>query len=130
VSPATSELIHFDTNALVALPLWARQGHPVVERIVAGARAAACSMVWYEFLCGPVSDEHVELAHAVLAGRIEPVGEAQAQRAARLFNAAGRARRLRTDALIAACALEAGAHLVTLNHQDFAAFEPHGLVLI
>jgi predicted nucleic acid-binding protein len=125
----TANLIHFDTNALVALPLWARQGHPVVERIAEGASAAACALVWYEFLCGPVSAEHIELAHAILSGRVESIGETQAQRAARLFNATGRARRLRTDALIAASAIEAGAALATLNRQDFAAFEPLGLVL-
>lgn len=122
-------LIHLDTNALVALPLWSREGHRIIERIEQGARAEVCALVWYEFLCVPVSTEHVELVHAVLQGRIVPVSEQQAERAARLFNVTGRSRRLRTDALIAAAAMQAEAALATLNHQDFAPFVPHGLVL-
>ncbi len=126
---APPSLIHLDTNALVALPVWAREGHPVIDRIEQGVRAEACALAWYEFLCGPVSAEHIELAHAVIEGRIAAVTENQARRAAQLFNDAGRARRLRTDALIAAAAMEAGAALATLNRADFEVFVPLGLAL-
>jgi len=34
-------MIHLDTNALIALPLWAREGHPVLMRIAAGEQAGA-----------------------------------------------------------------------------------------
>ena len=92
--------------------------------------AAACAVVWYEFLCGPVSDQHKNLAYAVLNGRIEPVTEAAAQLAADLFNKTGRTGRLRTDALVAACAITKGAKFATINHADFVGFVGHGLRLI
>jgi hypothetical protein len=41
-------VIRFDTNALVALPLWAEQGHPVVQLIAGGEPAAVSIIVWYE----------------------------------------------------------------------------------
>ncbi|MBK8070316.1 MAG: PIN domain-containing protein [Rhodanobacteraceae bacterium] len=121
--------IQFDTNGLIALPVWVREDHPAIKRIQQGQPAAACALVWYEFVCGPVSDEHKELARAVLAGRIEPVTEAAADLAGRMYNATGRNRRTRTDALIAACAINVGAEFVTLNRGDFAPFEKFGLVL-
>ena len=37
---------------------------------------------------------------------------------------------IRVDAMIAACAIEAGYCLATANRADFAAFVPHGLVLV
>ena len=94
-----------------------------------GEEAAACSIVWYEFLCGPVEHEHVELALAVMGGRVMPIEESHAQRAAILFNAVSRPRRLRTNCLIAAFAIDAGAQLATLNRKDFDLFVPHGLQL-
>lgn len=90
--------IHFDSNALIALPLWVRADHPVIQRVQQGTPAAACALFWYEFVCGPVSDEHKQLARALLAGPIEPVTERDAELAGQLFNANGRIRRTRTDA--------------------------------
>ena len=123
-------VIHFDTNALIALPIWVQQDHPAIKRIQKGSTAAACALVWYEFVCGPVSAEHKMLAFAVLGGRIEPVRQASADKASELFNLAGRARRLRTDALIAGCAMSANAELLTLNRADFVVFERLGLKLL
>lgn len=122
--------IQFDTNALIALPVWVREGHPAIKRIQQGQQAAACALVWYEFVCGPVSDEHKLLARAVLAGRIEPVTEAAADLAGRMYNATGRIRRTRTDALIAACAISVDAEFVTLNRADFVPFVEFGLALL
>jgi len=121
--------IHFDTNALIALPLWVRADHPVIQRVQRGTPAAACALVWYEFACGPVSDEHKQLARALLGGRIEPVTERAAEIAGQLFNATGRIRKTRTDALIAACAINAGAEFITLNRDDFSPFVEFGLAL-
>lgn len=64
-----------------------------------------------------------------LSGGIIAFEEAQAATAARLFNAAGRARRLRVDAMIAASALNAGCRLATSNRADFNVFVPFGLAL-
>lgn len=123
-------MIHFDTNALIALPQWARQGQAVVKRVARGEAAAVCALVWYEFLLGPLGDGEAELAHAFLGGRIEPVGAEDAALAAKLFNAAGRRRTLKTDALIAALAIRAEADFVTINMADFEPFIPHGLRLV
>lgn len=122
-------MIHLDTNALIALPLWARQEHPIIARIVAGEACAACTVVWYEFLIGPVDSNEVRLAHAFIRGAVVAVEAADARLAAGLFNDAGRRRTLKTDALIAACAIRAGAEFLTLNVEAFEPFVGHGLRL-
>ncbi len=123
-------MIHFDTNALVALPQWARKGNDVVSRVVEGETAAVCAVVWYEFLLGPLADDEAELAHAFIGGRVEPMTEDDAELGARLFNACGRRRNLKTDALIAATAIRANADFVTVNVADFKPFVAHGLRLV
>ncbi len=123
-------MIHFDTNALIALPQWAREDHAVVRRVLNGEVAAVCAVVWYEYLLGPLADGEAEMAHAFISGRVEPVMEADADLGAELFNAAGRRRTLKTDALIAANAIRAGADFVTVNVADFKPFVEHGLRLI
>lgn len=122
-------MIHLDTNALVALPLWARDGHPIIARIVAGEPAAVCAIVWYEFLVGPVDETEVRLAHAFLRGNVAGLDVADAELAAGLFNRAGRRRVLKTDALIAASAIRAGAQFLTVNVKDFKPFVTDGLRL-
>ena len=123
-------MIHFDTNALVALPHWIRDGHPVIARVLAGEPAAACAVVWYEFLSGPLAAEEATLARAFLQAGIVPVTEEDAGLAAHWFNAAGRRRTLKTDALIAATAMRAGAEFATLNTADFDPFVGYGLRLV
>ncbi|MBS0212644.1 MAG: PIN domain-containing protein [Proteobacteria bacterium] len=115
---------------MVALPLWAQQGHPAISRVLAGEAAAVSAVVWYEFLAGPLAPDEVALARAFLQGRILPITEDDAELAARLFNATGRKRGLKTDALIAAAALRAGAEFITLNTADFAPFVDQGLRLV
>ena len=122
-------MIHFDTNALIALPQWAREGHAIVRRVLEGEAVAVCAVVWYEYLLGPLADGEAELAHAFLSGRVEPIIEADAALGAELFNAAGRRRTPKTDALIAAAAIRAGADFVTVNVADFKPFVEHGLRL-
>jgi predicted nucleic acid-binding protein len=123
-------VIHFDTNALIALPHWARERRAVVKRIVAGEAAVASALVWYEYLMGPLAADEAELAHAFLRGRIEPVAEEDTVLGAELFNAAGHRRTLKTDALIAAMAIRASADFVTVNVTDFEPFVAHGLRLM
>lgn len=122
-------MLHFDTNALIALPYWARNGNAVIQRVLDGEPVAVSAMVWYEFLIGPVEYAEVELARAFVQGRIIAAEEADAELAAALFNVAGRQRNLKTDALIAAIAMRADAVLVTLNTPDFQPFAGHGLRL-
>ena len=123
-------MIHFDTNALIALPQWSRDRHPVIERIVAGEPSAVCAVVWYEFLIGPIDSDEIDLARAFLQNKIEPIGDLDAQLAAQLFNDGGRRRGLKTDALIAACAIRADAQFVTINATDFESFVGQGLRLL
>lgn len=122
-------MLHFDTNALIALPHWARNRQAVVQRVVEGESAAVSAIVWYEFLIAPLAPREAELAHAFIQGRVVTVDEAAAEVAAALFNDAGRQRNLKTDTLIAAIAIRADAELVTLNTQDFIPFTEHGLRL-
>ncbi len=120
-----------DTNALIALPEWSRANrHSVIERVLAGEAAAACSLVWYEFCAGPLIEGESERARSFLQGGITAVTGEDAALAAHMFNTAVRARRLKTEALIAAAAIRAGADLVTLNVGDFQPFVAHGLRLV
>lgn len=122
-------MIHFDTNALIALPLWAREDHPVIRLVLDGEPAAVCSVVWYEFLIGPIEAAEIDLAQAFLQGRIIDISQDDATRAATFFNRAGRRRTLKTDALIAAAAVRADARFVTANRSDFEPFVGFGLKL-
>lgn len=123
-------MIHLDTNVLIALPEWLRQDTAIVNRIVEGEPAAACSIVWYEYAVGPLVKDEAEMARAFLCGGIFNVGEKDAALAADLYNKTGRQRRLKTDALIAACAMDTDAELVTFNMADFEPFSEYGLRLI
>lgn len=123
-------MIHLDTNVLIALPLLARQRHPLTQRIAAGEPAAASALAWFEYVCGPLAESEQQLVRAVLGARILEVDEGVAERAAALFNHAGRRRSLRTDSVIAATAILAGAELASYNASDFAPFAVHGLTLL
>lgn len=123
-------MIHLDTNALIALPHWANQSHPLMSRVQRGEAVAACSWVWYEYLSGPIEEAAVQMAGHFIGGRILAVDGEHARLASELFNLTGRRRALRTDTLIAAVAISSGAELLTLNTQDFLPFVPHGLKLM
>lgn len=124
-------MICLDTNYLVcSLIPGSLEAKAVGAWLRKGERLFAPSVAWYEFLCGPVTSDEVRLVRHILAGGVIAFEEAQAATAARLFNAVGRARRLRVDAMIAACAIEAGCRLATSKQTDFARFVPCGLVLV
>ena len=123
-------MIHLDTNVLIALPLLARQRHALAQRIGKGEPAATSSLAWFEYVCGPLPESERDLARAAIGARILEVDEVIAERAATLFNRAGRQRSLRTGSLIAATAVLADAELATYNAEDFAPFTAHGLKLL
>ena len=108
------------TNEARDLAAWHLAGEPLVTP----------SIAWYEFLCGPVTSAQVAAMDAFLSGGLIPFEGAQAVEAARLFNAAGRPRRLRVDVMIAACAIVARARFATSNRADFLVFAAHGLQLL
>lgn len=123
-------MIHLDTNVLIALPEWLREDSALVNRVVEGEPAAACSFVWYEFAVGPLTEDEVDMTRAFLQGGVASISEHDAVLAARLYNNAGRQWRFKTDALVAASAIEADAELITINMDDFRPFAEHGLRLL
>lgn len=123
-------MILLDTNYLIGMLV---RGSLESEQVIEWYREenlCTSSVCWYEFLCGPVTDESVEIVRGMLRDRVLPFTADQAAESSRLFNAAGRARRLRVDAMIAACALLSDTRLATSNREDFSAFVPLGLELV
>lgn len=124
-------MILLDTNYLIRSLI---AGTPEAERVDSWLDDAeplcTAGVCWYEFHSGPVDDEAVSLIRGVLQERILPFTNETAVEAARLFNAAGRPRRLRVDAMIAATALLADARLATGNTEEFRLFAAEGLELV
>jgi len=124
-------VICLDTNYLIrGLMRGAKESAELIEWYQSGEVLLSAAPAWYEFLCGPVTGPQINAIRAFLSGGISAFEEIQATEAARLFNATGRIRRLRVDAMIAATAIVASARLATSNTEDFKTFLPHGLKLI
>jgi predicted nucleic acid-binding protein len=123
--------ICLDTNYLVrGLLEGARESSELVLWRQSGEILLSAAPAWYEFLCGPITDLQIRIIRSFLSGGIAAFEEIQAAEAARLFNAIGRIRRLRTDTMIAATAIVAGASLATSNMEDFRVFIPLGLKIV
>ncbi len=88
------------------------------------------SVCWYEFVTGPVDERGIRIVQSVIHNRIVPFSAEQAAVSARLFNATGRMRRTRIDAMIAAASIDTGSTLATRNRSDFKIFGEHGLRLL
>jgi predicted nucleic acid-binding protein len=108
----------------------AKESAELIEWYQSGEVLLSAAPAWYEFLCGPVTEPQINAIRAFLSGGISAFEEVQATEAAGLFNATGRIRRLRVDAMIAATAIVASARLATSNAKDFKNFVPHGLKLV
>jgi predicted nucleic acid-binding protein len=122
-------VIHLDTNFLIgALEPGTPQDGKLRQWLSSGETVAMSAVGWAEFLCGPVSEEHLKLAVKIVAERI-PLLEEDAVLAAKLFNASGRRRRSLPDCLIGATAIRFEAPLATTNVSDFRPFEKLGLSL-
>ena len=123
-------MICLDTNFLI---LGLVQGSAEADELIAwsesGESYCTAATARYEFLCGPVNASHVSTMRGVLQ-TILPFDDRQAQEAARLYNATGRKRRLRVDAMIASAATSHQIPLATNNQDDFTEFVPLGLKLI
>jgi predicted nucleic acid-binding protein len=123
-------MILLDTNYLIRILVpGSIESLQVVDWFKAGEALCTSSVAWYEFLCGPVDDEGILVILALLQDRVLPFTADQASESARLFNAAGRKRQLRVDAMIAAAAIVSNARLATGNTEDFRTFSPLGLRL-
>ena len=122
-------MICLDTNYLIGgLVSGSLESRKLISWTQAGEILITAMPAWHEFLCGPVTTSQITAIRAFLQDII-PFDDARAVESARLFNAAGRKRALRIDAMIAATATLSGAALATNNRGDFAAFVPHGLKL-
>ena len=120
-------MICLDTNYLIlGLVAGSRESGELAAWIAAGEQLVAPSLVWFEFLCGPVTEVQVRTMRAFLH-ELTPFDEPQAIVAANLFNAAARKRSTRVDAMIAATAIVADAALATNNAADFLPFRESGL---
>ena len=123
-------MICLDTNYLIrGVTAGTVEAAELVAWIEAGEILITPMPAWFEFICGPVTDEQTETMRAFLT-TIVPFGEAEAKEGARLFNAIDRKRSLRIDSMIAGTASAAKARLATMNRADFKPFVPHGLQLL
>ncbi len=91
-------------------------------------RLGVCSLVWAEFLCGPLTPAQSALADTMISWK-EAFAAVDAPLAAKLFNLTGRRRGTMTDCMIAAVALRHSAVLATFNQDDFLPFVTVGLKL-
>ncbi len=122
-------MICLDTNYLIlGVTPGTRESSQLIAWAQAGEIMVAPAIVWYEFLCGPVTSAQIEVMRAFLR-EIVPFGEVEAKEGARLFNAVKRNRHLRVDAMIAGTAISLQCSLATNNHADFELFEADGLKL-
>jgi predicted nucleic acid-binding protein len=122
-------MIHLDASILIdSLLAGSAQEAQLIAWLAAGESISLSAIAWGEFLCGPLSPGAESLAR-MLFRVVEPLTAADAELAARLFNATGRRSRSFADCCIAAVAMRFGARLATGNHADFQPFVAHGLQL-
>lgn len=114
-------IVHLDTSVLVDALTGPRRSLPLLERTVARGHVIAVStLAFFEWLRGPRAPEELEDQEALLPSvEARPFGPPEAARAAGIYRAVKRARGRDMDIAIAACTIEHGAHLWTLNPDDF-----------
>ena len=114
-------LIHVDTSVLVDAFTGARRSLPRLRAVTAKGHVVSFSaIVLYEWLREPRTDAEREAVDAFFEVDLMPVfGRREAARAADLYGRVKGARQRQADLAIAACAIELGASLWTLNRSDF-----------
>ena len=111
-------MTHLDTSFLIrALCPGSPQERQLLVWLDGPGSVPLSAVAWAEFLCGPVSADVTAIARTLL-GEPVPLGTAAAERAAQLFNQAGRRRGSLLDCLVAATAIEADAQLATDDSPD------------
>lgn len=121
MEPPNVVTVHLDTSVLVDALTGTRRSLGRLERTVAAGHVITCStLALYEWLRGPRITAELEDQEALLpASEMREFGRAEAGRAARLYRSIKRPRGRDMDVAIAACAIEDGARLWTLNPADF-----------
>ncbi len=114
-------LIHLDTSVLVDAFTGPRRSLTSLESATMNGEVVTfSSIVLYEWLRGPRTEAEVETVRVFFqTDRLATFGERDAQSAATLYRQVKRARQRQADLAIAACAIEQGAALWTLNAADF-----------
>ncbi|MBI2469607.1 MAG: type II toxin-antitoxin system VapC family toxin [Candidatus Rokubacteria bacterium] len=127
-------MIHLDTSVLVdALTGPRRSARALRRAIEQGERILLSTLVVYEWLRGPRSDEELAAQEALFPRESAVAfGREEAALAATLYRAVRRPRGREIDLAVAACAITHGAQFWTLNSEDFrdvpelALFAPGG----
>jgi predicted nucleic acid-binding protein len=114
-------LIHLDTSVLVDAFTGTRRSMASLRRATAvGDVTTFSTLVLYEWLRGPRTDDETQAVDAFFATDVlAEFGRREAERAAALYRHVKGARQRQADLAIAACAIEHGARLWTLNPADF-----------
>lgn len=114
-------LVHLDTSVLIDAFTGPRRALPAMVRATSARDVVTFStIVWYEWLRGPRTDEELHSVDAFFALDVLAVfGRREATRAAELNRRVKRARDRQADLAIAACAIEQQARLWTLNRRDY-----------
>jgi len=106
-------MICLDTNYLIrGVSEGAAEAAELVAWIEAGETLITAMPAWFEFICGPVTQDQTSTMRAFLS-EIVPFAETEALEAARLFNAIKRKRSHQVDAMIAGTAVAAKARFAT-----------------
>ena len=122
--------VHLDTSFLIrALDPSSREWATLRDLLKARRPLALSTLAWGEFLCGPLEADDLPIARRLVRRHV-PLGAAEAEYAARLFNASGRRRGSFGDCVIAATALLDGGALATCDRDDFERFVGEGLELV
>jgi predicted nucleic acid-binding protein len=86
-------MIHLDTNCLVDLHSpKSRIRTLLLAKLRDGERASCSTLVWAEYLCGPISAEERELSWRLIEASPVPLDEFAAELGAQFFNSTGRRR--------------------------------------
>jgi predicted nucleic acid-binding protein len=114
-------IVHLDTSVLVDALTGPRRSLRALERTVAAGHVISVSaLALYEWWRGPRTDEEIADQESLLpSSDAQPFGPSEARRAATLYRALKRARGRDMDIALAACAIEHGAAIWTLNPADF-----------